>query len=136
MFLNLFRNFMDYFGRYRLIKDKKTGEPYLERFYIFLKDRENFPFNIFLHRFLKSDPDGLHDHPWNYRTFILSGGYYEQLSDNKLHWRKPFTYRFSKAETFHRIELDKDQKCWTIFIPGVRRKEWGFIEEYEKWLTE
>ena len=31
---------------------------------IYFKDRKDFPFNIFLHKFLKSDPDDLHDHPW------------------------------------------------------------------------
>ena len=53
-----------YFGRYRIINDRIDEEPYLERYYLFLKERNNFPFNIFLHRFLKSDPDDLHDHPW------------------------------------------------------------------------
>ena len=126
---------MKYFGRYRLIRDKKTGDPYLERFYIFLKDRKSFPFNIFLHRIIKSDLNGLHDHPWNYRTFILSGGYYEELyNHDKLHWRKPFSYRFYKAETFHRIELKENIQCWTIFIPGIRRQEWGFLDEYHEWL--
>ena len=130
MLLNYFRMFMTYLGRYRLITDKKTGEPYLERYYIFLKDREQFPFNIFLHRFLKSDPDGLHDHPWNYRTCILWGGYWEKLIDNKLYWRGPFTYRYASAETFHRIQLDSRVKeCWTLFIPGMRRREWGFVNK-------
>ena len=48
---------MNMLGRYRLINDRLESEPYLERFYLFLKDRGNFPFNIFLHKFLKSDPD-------------------------------------------------------------------------------
>lgn len=65
-------------GRKRIVYDRVSEEPYLERYYLFLKDRgEKFPFNIFLHKFLKSDPDDVHDHPWSYFTIILKGGYYE-----------------------------------------------------------
>ena len=124
-------NVMNYFGRYRLINDRLDDEPYLERYYLFLKNREEFPFNIFLHKFLKSDPDDLHDHPWNYRTFILWGGYWEytKSSDGKIqkHWRCPLHYRFSSAKSFHRIELDKNRPiCWTLFIPGKKIRDWGF----------
>ena len=45
---------MDKLDRHRIIKDKLTDEPYLERYYLFLRDRDIFPFNIFLHKFLKS----------------------------------------------------------------------------------
>ena len=59
--------------RHRVIMDRVNDEPYLERYYVFLKDRERFPFNIFVHKFLKSDPDDVHDHPWPYATLILKG---------------------------------------------------------------
>ena len=122
----LFKHIMTYFGRYRLINDRQNKEPYLERYYIFLKHRETFPFNIFLHRFLKSDPDDLHNHPWSYRTLILKGGYWEYTKCGKF-WRGPFSYIVAPANTFHRIELDKNiPYCWTLFIPGKRVQEWGF----------
>ena len=123
---NLFKKCMTYFGRYRIINDRIDKEPYLERYYLFLKNRINFPFNIFLHKFLKSDPDDLHDHPWNYRTIILAGGYWEYTNEGKK-WRGPLGYKFSKADTFHRIELDpKNPYCWTLFFPGKRINKWGF----------
>ena len=75
MFYNIFVNVIEYFGRRRVIYDRLDNEPYLERYYLFLKNRENFPFNVFLHKFLKSDPDDLHDHPWAFRTLILAGCY-------------------------------------------------------------
>ena len=126
MFYEIFVKIMTYLGRYRVINDREDNEPYLERFYIFLKDRKNFPFNIFLHRFLKSDPDDLHDHPWNFRTIILSGGYWEYTENGKF-WRAPGTYRYAPANTFHRVELDKDiPYCWTLFIPSSNTREWGF----------
>ena len=59
----------DYFDRHRIIYARGDDEPYLERYYIFLKNRTSFPFNIFIHKFLKSDPDDLHDHPWPWFTF-------------------------------------------------------------------
>jgi len=37
-------------GRKRIITDRLNNEPYLERYYLFLKERKWFPFNIFLHK--------------------------------------------------------------------------------------
>jgi len=139
-FHNLLITVFSYFGRYRIINDRIDQEPYLERFYLFLKDRDTFPFNIFLHRFLKSDPDDFHNHPWSFRTLILKGGYWEYTKDGKF-WRGPFNYRYAPCDTFHRIELDKDHPCcWTLFIPGRKIQDWGFQTEYgwvhhEKYLT-
>ena len=121
------------FGRHRIINDRLDQEPYLERYYIFLKERDSFPFNIFLHRFIKSDPDDLHDHPWNYRTFILFGGYWEHTINGRF-WRGPGSYIYAPANTFHRVELDKNiPYCWTLFIPGRKNKDWGFLEN-GKWI--
>ena len=52
-----FLNFLERIGRKRIVMDRQDNEPYLERYYLFLKDRKHFPFNVFLHKFLKSDPD-------------------------------------------------------------------------------
>lgn len=129
LIIKLFKNIMKKLGRYRIIYDKFDKEPYLERYYLFLKDRENFSFNIFLHKFLKSDPDDLHDHPWNYRTLILYGGYWEHTKTGK-HWRGIGSYRYADAKSIHRIELDKNNPtCWTLFIPGKKIREWGFITD-------
>ena len=126
MLCNLFIKFMDFIGRRRIINDREDNEPYLERYYIFLKDRKNFPFNIFIHKFLKSDPDDLHDHPWEFRTFILAGGYWEHTEEGTF-WRGPGSYRYAPANTFHRVELDKNiPYCWTLFIPSISKKDWGF----------
>tara|TARA_Y100000992_G_C21205831_1_gene462878 strand:- start:105 stop:542 length:438 start_codon:yes stop_codon:yes gene_type:complete len=122
----MFVKIMEYLGRRRIIYDRLDNEPYLERYYLFLKNRKYFPFNIFLHKFLKSDPDDLHDHPWAFRTIILSGGYWEFTNEGKF-WRAPLSYRYAPANTFHRVELDKNiPYCWTLFIPSKSFKEWGF----------
>lgn len=139
-----FLNWLDKHGRKRVVMDRQGDEPYLERYYLFIKDRENFPFNIFLHKFLKSDPDDLHDHPWGYATLILKGGYYEwvplfventiggtktkTMIGEKRIWRGPGHFRTCKANSFHRIEIDPNVKeCWTLFIPFSKKRDWGFL---------
>jgi hypothetical protein len=127
--------------RKRIILDRGSKEPYLERYYLFLKDRNRFPFNVFLHKFLKSDPDDVHDHPWPYATLILSGGYWEwmpkintlgeQWGEYKV-WRGPGHFRICGAESYHRIELDPNITAWTLFMPGPQRREWGFLVK-NKW---
>ena len=131
-----FLNILEKLGRKRIVLDRESNEPYLERYYLFLKDRKHFPFNVFLHKFLKSDPDDLHDHPWSYATIILKGGYYEWIptydtKGRKLTevavWRGPGSYRVSSADSFHRIELDPTVTCWTLFMPGPQQRDWGFM---------
>lgn len=137
-----FLNFLDRRGRKRIVYDRIDDQPYLERYYLFLKDRDNFPFNIFLHKFLKSDIDDLHDHPWPYFTLILRGGYWEWVpqfnSEGKkvgeiAKWRAPGHFRFCSAETYHRIELDPGITAWTLFIPGPKKRDWGFLVK-NRWV--
>ena len=126
MFYYYFVKLMEYLGRRRIIYDREDNEPYLERYYIFLKNRKNFPFNIFIHKFLKSDPDNLHNHPWDFRTIILKGGYWEHRETGKF-WRGRGTYNYAPANTFHRVELDENiPYCWTLFIPSASKQDWGF----------
>jgi hypothetical protein len=126
----------DRLGRRRIVMDRVDNEPYLERYYVFLKDRKNFPFNIFIHKFLKSDPDDLHDHPWSYFTLILKGGYYEWIPGVNCEvrkWRGPGHFRICKANSLHRIELKPDVTCWTVFMPFRKVREWGFISQ-GRWI--
>jgi hypothetical protein len=129
-------------GRKRVVMDRTSDEPYLERYYLFLKERESFPFNVFLHKFLKSDPDDVHDHPWPYATLILKGGYYEWIPQfdsqgNKFSevavWRGPGHFRICGANSFHRIELDPSVTAWTLFMPGAKQRDWGFLVK-NKWV--
>jgi hypothetical protein len=133
---------LDRLGRKRIVMDRVENEPYLERYYLFLRERERFPFNVFLHKFLKSDPDDVHDHPWPYATLILKGGYWEwiphfdtvgrKIGEYQV-WRGPGHFRVSKANSFHRIELDPDITAWTLFMPGPKQRDWGFMVK-NKWV--
>lgn len=139
----MFLKLLDKLGRKRIVMDRVNNEPYLERYYLFLKDRTTFPFNIFLHRFLKSDPDDVHDHPWSYATLILRGGYWEwipQFTDTGekiteiATWRAPGHFRISNAKSYHRIELDPSVECWTLFMPGRQQRDWGFLNKKNQWI--
>ena len=109
----MFLKLLEKLGRKRVIYDRLNNEPYLERYYLFLKERKAFPFNVFLHKFLKGDPDDVHDHPWPYATLILKGGYYEWVPEfnsqghkigERCHWRGPGHFRICRPTSFHRID--------------------------------
>ena len=140
--MSWFLNLLDRVGRKRIVMDRQNDEPYLERYYLFLKDRNRFPFNVFLHKFLKSDPDDVHDHPWPYATLILKGGYYEwtpvfdaagKKIAEKCAWRGAGHFRICRATSYHRIELDPNVTAWTLFMPGPQKREWGFLVK-NKWI--
>lgn len=139
---NKFFSFLEGRDRKRIIMDRRYDEPLLTRYYVFLKDRKWFPFNVFIHKFHKSDPDDVHDHPWPYATLILKGGYYEYVptfnnngekNGETKHWRKPGHFRTCSANSYHRIELDPSVTAWTLFMPGPQKREWGFLVN-NKWI--
>jgi hypothetical protein len=144
-----FDQIMTKLGRKTLILDRSSSDPYLTRYYVFLKDRRRFPFNVFIHKFHKSDETTPHDHPWPYATLILSGGYWEwipqfnpdgSLSCEVRKWRGPGHFRTCSAESYHRIDLEPGVTPWTLFMPGPQRRIWGFLSEsgwvqHDKYLT-
>jgi hypothetical protein len=101
--------------------------PYVEWYYV-----ATIPLfggiRVQLHRFVRSDPDGLHDHPWGWsRSFILTDWYYEQRRDRTRVRRAGRTYGMT-GDTFHRVILPlRVRECWTLFIHGPYVKHWGFI---------
>ena len=137
---------LDWFEKHdrkRIIMDRTDNEPLLTRYYLFLKDRKHFPFNIFLHKFHKGDPGDVHDHPWPYATLILKGGYYEWIpqfnadgtkSCEIRKWRGPGHFRICSPTSYHRIELKDGITPWTLFMPGPQKREWGFLVN-NKWMT-
>lgn len=139
--MNFFAKLMDKIGRRRVITDRTGKVPYLIRYYLFLKERKNFPFNITLHKVLVSDEPTLHDHPWSWGAIILKGGYWEHIPlfaqeghvvGSTRVWRGPGSIRFRSADDLHWLELAKDEDgneipCTSIFFMGRKQKEWGFV---------
>jgi hypothetical protein len=130
--------------RYRLIPDRTTGEDYLHRYYLFLKDRKNFPFNVTLHKIVRSDDPIMHDHPWAYTTIVLKGGYWEHTPVFDAYgkafaefqtWRGPGSIIHRKANEYHWLELDESVgPATTLFFMGRQQREWGFLVQAKKGL--
>lgn len=138
--LERFCSFLKRRGRYCLILDRDGKTPYLERYYILLKDRKWFPFNIVIHKVLRSDLDDLHDHPWPYATLILKGGYWETTTKGHF-WRRPGWFTVRRATALHRLELEPGAECWTLFFMGPQLRDWGFVRDgewvqHEQYLAE
>ena len=140
--LTKFLNFLDQHFRKRVIMDRIDNEPYLERYYVLFNTRQHKGFNVYLHKFLKGDPDDVHDHPWSYATFILAGGYYEWIpqfnADGTKNcevrkWRGPGHFRICRPDSYHRVELKEGVTAWTLFMPGPHKRQWGFLVD-NKWI--
>jgi len=127
---------MEQSGRKRVIMDRENKEPYLIRYYLLFRNRNSsFPFNVFIHRFIKGDDDHIHDHPWGYFTYILSGGYNETICQGDAqttHWRAPGFYQKVPSKHKHKVSLDPAAPtCWTLFVPFRRSRDWGFYKKDE-----
>lgn len=83
--------------------------------------------SIRVHHILRADDDRHpHDHPYNFRTIILRGGYVEKRQD-EWHGRSPGDTSSLKVGEYHSIKYVTPGGAWTLFIYGRRRDEWGFL---------
>lgn len=134
--LTVLTDWLDRRGSSRMISrmDLVTGvdRDYLKRFYVF---RCKF-FSVFIHQFWSSDPDHVHDHPWNNITWILKGGYWEASADGQTQWRGTGFWRYRTAELFHRLSIGEhaEGQAWTLFMHFKRCRDWGFFTP-EGWLS-
>ena len=93
--------------------DYQAAKPFVIRYYPFFRRRPKwFPFNIFIHKLLKSDLGDLHDHYWTYITTILKGGYWERTEKGTF-WRKPGYIGFRRYNCRHSIKIP-DGKCASL----------------------
>lgn len=100
---------------------------YMHRYWL-IPFEWNLPFSIRIHHIKRPDADPfLHDHPWNWRTIILRGGYFEEDVFGNLRARVAGDTVKATAETFHRIDSVSEGGVWTLFIMGRRRNRWGFM---------
>lgn len=106
--------------------------------------------NLYLHCFLRSDDDrALHDHPWNWGSFMLAGGYTEvthqpysqtakfkgadymviDVQAEQMQVARIYSagsLRWQRAEYAHRLILADGKCAWSLFFVGWRRRRWGF----------
>jgi hypothetical protein len=103
-------------------------------------------FNIYIHNILRSDEEAHpHDHPWNFLSFVLKGGYSEEwlhFYEDKAYQkgapllksvRRPGTFVYHDAKDFHKLTLLKGSAWTLVFTFGKRRPSWGFQTE-QGWL--
>ena len=103
--------------------DYRAAEPFVIRYYPLFRRRPKwFPFNILIHKLLKSDLGSLHDHYWTYITLILKGGYWE-TTDKGTFGRKPGYIGFRRYNHRHRIKIPEDKCAWTLLFVGPKREE-------------
>lgn len=96
---------------------------YLKRWWIIMR---NLYFNIYLHKFIRSDDDrALHDHPWFNCSILIDGNYIEHTPKGSF-LRKYGHIYFRTCWASHRVELIDGKSVTTIFITGPRMRNWGF----------
>ena len=101
--------------------DYDKAEPFMIRYYLLFRKRPKwFPFNILLHKILKSDLGDLHDHYWSYITIILKGGYWE-TNENGTFWRGPGYIGFRNASDRHSLKIPEGKTAWTLLIAGPNK---------------
>lgn len=100
---------------------------------------------IRLHHILRGDHDRhFHDHPMDFVSLILRGGYIEHRPEGRESRRcTPGMIVIRRAEDLHRLSL-LGTDAWTIVLTGPLRRPWGFLTEdgwivagaYDKWKRE
>ena len=96
------------------------GDYHLDRWHV-LEERSR---NVRIHCVRSSDPDDLHDHPWDYVSTLLAGSYVEVTERGAVRYSSPCTL-VRTAEHAHRLEVP-DGPCWTLLVTGPVRRRWGF----------
>lgn len=106
---------------------------YMRRFILLLP----FGFTLRLHHIVRSDDDRhLHDHPFSFASFLLSGGYFETVPcepveplDNgkRTEYRRRFSFNVKRATDQHALALTRP--VWTLVFAMPKSREWGFHTE-------
>lgn len=103
--------------------------------------------SLMLHYFAQGDDDAsLHDHPWNFRTTVVFGGYDEHLppldwqprSELGPEWMQNIVFRSAGRTIEHEAT---DLHCvgrikpgtFTLVRTGPRERSWGFHPPGKKW---
>lgn len=122
-----------------------NGAPYLERWFVYI-----LGCTLRLHKFYRGDDErALHDHPWPFWTFPLTG-YWERVyrftwySDEEFeetHYVKPWRLHYRPSKYRHmvlgtRAKADKrgvkfwtPEPFWTIVVTGRKDRSWGFYPD-------
>jgi hypothetical protein len=82
---------------------------------------------VYVHRLYESDRDkDPHDHPWDYTTIILSGGYTEMIFGGESRTYRRGSVIAHRAEEAHQLALTEKPTTTLVFVGRYRRPEWGY----------
>ena len=89
--------------------------PAFEKFHV-----QGLPFATSFNHFTEPDTGDPHDHPFNFVTHILYGGYWERVfsldGNYSDHFREPGTSHKVTAETIHLITDLPAGECYTLMV--------------------
>lgn len=122
------------FERQDVYDQSGDGSVYLRRWFIYKhKNPEKMTRRLMLHKFYRGDVDiDHHDHPWDFTSLILKGGYWEESFRNvetgkaAMTWYKPLSLIRRAADWAHRVVLPEGQTCWTLVMTSPKKRSWGF----------
>lgn len=93
-------------------------------------------FAVYLHRM--DGPDSrltLHDHPWNFVSLVLRGGYIERRLDpitmNVHEHRVVRHVNRMRTHDAHAIRSLLRVPTWTLMLVGPRRRTWGYLHRFQ-----
>lgn len=101
--------------------------------------------SLYVHHFLRSDSDrDLHDHPWNFTSLILWGGYFEELFtgqefpvvgrfSTRYKWRGVGRIVRHQATDAHRVLIPWYHTAWTLIWVSPKIRDWGF-HTFDGWV--
>jgi hypothetical protein len=87
--------------------------------------------NLYIHRYLRSDAEERHCHPWPNASLVLRGWYIEDTPEGQRK-RMPGDIVLRKAEQAHAI-VEVQPGTLTMFATGQKVREWGFHTD-EGWI--
>lgn len=99
-------------------------------------------FTIKIHKALVSDTGVPHDHPWNYCSLILWGGYWEETVDSDVRtnwfekkWYGPGSLLLRKGDKLHRLVIPEGKYSISLIITTKKWRDWGFWDYYKGWVS-
>jgi hypothetical protein len=90
---------------------------------------------LYTHDIYLPDKDRwLHNHPFGFLSYMLSGTYVEQRQGKHNRERRKGSFAFTSHKDFHRI-INIVGSVRTLVLAGPRRQEWGFntAEGFKTW---
>jgi len=110
---------------------------YLRRWCLTDRDAEGKQGRYYLHNIQGPDEPCFHDHPWSFRSVVLSGGYKEMrpgFGDQRIVTdRMAGTTREMNATDPHYIS-EVLPNTWTRIITGPVVRHWGFYDAAGQWV--